>query len=255
MKVALFQQDISWSDIDNNLDRIEQKISQLDDDIDLVVLPEMFTTGFDMNPKPLAEPMEGKTHRRMQVWASTYQLTIIGSIIIRESDFYFNRCLCIHTNGRTDHYDKRHLFSFAGEDQAYQAGTHRKTFRIGPWTLLPQICYDLRFPVWSRNDLHYDIMIYMANWPAPRIDAWQTLLKARAIENQCYVLGVNRVGKDPNGHLYPGSSSIIRFDGQTLQFDQHATEQVLVHSLSQSKLLDYRRLYRFLDDRDTFQIK
>ena len=199
INVTLIQSDIIWEDKVSNLKNYQNKISQIES-TDLIVLPEMFTTGFSMNPKDISETMSGETIQWMKSNASKMNSAICGSIIIEEDDKYFNRFIWVNPDGSICQYDKKHLFSFAGEDKNYTAGNEKIIIEYKGWKICPLVCYDLRFPVWSRNSEDYDLLIYVANWPTKRKLAWKSLLVARAIENQCYVIGVNRVGKDENNH-------------------------------------------------------
>jgi len=208
ISVSIIQSDIIWEDRLSNLENYQNKINQIES-TDLIVLPEMFTTGFSMNPKDISETMSGETIQWMKANASKMNSAICGSIIIEEDDKYFNRFIWVNPDGSIHHYDKKHLFSFAGEDKNYTSGNNKLIIEYKGWKICPLICYDLRFPVWSRNSEGYDLLIYVANWPDKRKLAWKTLLTARAIENQCYVIGVNRVGKDTKNY-YSGEIHILK---------------------------------------------
>ena len=208
LQIAIIQSDIVWENPEKNIAHFNQKFKNLPLTTDLVILPEMFTTGFSMNPHRLSETMNGQSVSWMQQWAIRNQIAICGSLIISEQSNYYNRFVFVYPNGEIKHYNKRHLFSIAGEHKMYTAGSSQTIVNYKEWKLSLQICYDLRFPVWSRQSKsNYDALIYVASWPTPRIHAWDTLLKARAIENMCYCIGANRVGKDANGHAYPGPVS------------------------------------------------
>lgn len=253
LNVVLFQLDLIWESPKENLKKVSSFIDSLSNDIDLIVLPEMFTTGFTMNPHNSDEFIAGDSIKWMQNKAIERHIAIIGSIVIEEEKNYFNRLVFVHTNGKIETYDKRHLFTYGGEDKVYSLGKERLIVDYKGWKICPMICYDLRFPVWSRNDVDYDILIYVANWPKPRIDAWDALLKARAIENMCYTIGVNRVGVDGNNLEYIGHSQTIDMLGNQLNFSMN-DEIVSEIQLEKEKLNSAREKFRFLDDRDSFKI-
>lgn len=248
------QMDIAWHDPRQNREKIEDFASQLPADLDILFLPEMFTTGFTMEPGTCFEQMDGKTFQWMHRLAARLDAVVAGSIVIGESGQYFNRFLAVFPDGHTESYNKRHLFNHAGEGAHYMPGQERKTFTWRGWRIMPQICYDLRFPVWSRNDIDYDLLVYVANWPAPRIHHWDQLLLARAIENQSYGLGVNRVGQDAHGLIYPGHSGMVSFDG-TWMVHTVENEGAFWTRLDREKLIAYRSAFAFLEDRDTFSIQ
>ena len=249
MNITTIQSNIIWEDKDSNLKNYQSKIDNIESD--LIILPEMFTTGFTMDPKPHAEKMDGKTVQWMKENASKINSAICGSIIIEEDDKYFNRFIWVNPDGSIHHYDKRHLFSFAGEDEYYTPGDSKIVIEYKGWKICPLICYDLRFPVWSRNVEDYDVLIYVANWPNKRKMAWRSLLVARAIENQCYVIGVNRVGEDGNNLSYNGDTSLINALGETLYINSQ-TEDVFTTTLSKLELSKVRNLLPFLKDKDNF---
>jgi predicted amidohydrolase len=250
--VTLIQSDIIWEDKISNLKRYQEKIDKIES-TDLIVLPEMFTTGFSMNPKDISETMNGETVQWMKDNASKMNSAVCGSIIIEEDDKYFNRFIWVNPDGSTHHYDKKHLFSFAGEDKNYTAGNEKIIIEYKGWKICPLVCYDLRFPVWSRNSEDYDLLIYVANWPTKRKLAWKSLLVARAIENQCYVIGVNRVGRDENNHYYSGDSSLINALGETLYTNSHI-EETYSNTISKYDLNKVRTQLPFLNDKDNFKI-
>ncbi len=208
LTVSIIQSTLSWENKDENLASFSDKIYAIKEATDLIVLPEMFTSGFSMKPALFAEDLEGKTLHWMQKWAEDKNCVITGSIIVKEQNKFYNRLLWVKPNGSYEHYDKRHLFRFAGEDKQYTAGNRKLIVDLHGWKLCPLICFDLRFPVWSRNREDYDCLLYVANWPEARSKAWTTLLEARAHENQCYVIGVNRIGKDGNDIPHNGCSAI-----------------------------------------------
>ena len=254
LKTTLIQSDTIWGAIDKNLQNLSQKIDAIAEKTDLIVLPEMFSTGFNMKPDTVAETMEGTAITWMKTKAAEKKCAISGSLIISENGNYYNRFVFVHHSGALVHYDKKHLFTLAGEDKIYTAGTNRLLFEYKGWKISPFVCYDLRFPVWSRNTENYDIVIYSANWPKPRINAWDTLLEARAIENMCYCIGVNRVGKDENNLEYSGHSKVISPLGNILQETLNNMEDSITVSLSKSDLKKTRDKFQFLNDKDNFEL-
>lgn len=253
LSVGLVQCALHWEDKDANLAMFDRYGNETKGKLDLLVLPEMFSTGFSMNPSRHFETMDGPTVRWMIQSANLLSCTIIGSIIISENGHYYNRLICAKKDGSLSCYDKRHLFSMAGEHRAYRAGNERLIIEEKGWSICPLICYDLRFPVWSRNDDSYDLLIYTANWPATRIEAWNALLCARAIENQSYVIGVNRIGSDGNDYEYPGSSRIYDAAGKNI-LDVAGKDGIFRKTLSAKKQEDIRGQLPFLKDRDSFSI-
>jgi omega-amidase len=255
LKVALIQSNLVWENPEQNRINFTNKISAILESIDLIVLPEMFTSGFTMNPTTVAETMTGDTISWMQKLANLKKSAITGSIVIEENDHYYNRLLFIFPSGKIDYYDKKHTFTLAGEHKAYQAGSNLITVSYLGWKICPLVCYDLRFPVWSRNTNDYDVLLYVANWPKIRIAAWDTLLKARAIENMTYSIGVNRVGLDGNKHEYSGNSGAYDVLGKrmdTIPTEQEATEII---TLKKKHISKYRDKLGFLKDRDLFTLK
>lgn len=257
LTVTLIQSELFWEKKGANLDMFEQKIMSIDQHTHLVILPEMFSTGFSMNAESMAEDMEGPTVSRMKMIAAKKKVILTGSIIIKENGNYFNRLIWVLPNGTVGHYDKRHLFAFAKEDRHYTAGNKRLIASVNGWKINLQVCYDLRFPVWSRqsagNEPEYDVLIYVANWPEKRSHAWKTLLTARAIENQCYTIGVNRVGKDANDISYSGNSMITGPLGDLL-YQKENEEDVFTFTLDKKELKDCRERFPFLKDADDFKI-
>jgi predicted amidohydrolase len=251
INVTLIQSDIIWEDRISNLKKYQEKINQIES-TDLIILPEMFTTGFSMSPKGISENMNGETIKWMKQNAHKMNSAICGSIIIEEDSKYFNRFIWVNPDGSIHHYDKRHLFSFAGENENYTAGSEKIIIEYKGWKICPLICYDLRFPVWSRNSEDYDLLIYVANWPDKRKSAWKSLLTARAIENQCYVIGVNRVGEDSKNY-YSGDSSLINPLGETLYTNSHI-EEIYSNTISKYDLNKIRTQLPFLNDKDNFKI-
>jgi predicted amidohydrolase len=251
INVTLIQSDIIWEDRISNLKKYQEKINQIES-TDLIILPEMFTTGFSMSPKGISENMNGETIQWMKQNAHKINSAICGSIIIEEDSKYFNRFIWVNPDGSIHHYDKRHLFSFAGENENYTPGNEKIIIEYKGWKICPLICYDLRFPVWSRNSEDYDLLIYVANWPDKRKSAWKSLLTARAIENQCYVIGVNRVGEDSKNY-YSGDSSLINALGETLYTNSHI-EEIYSNTISKYDLNKIRTQLPFLNDKDNFKI-
>lgn len=254
MKIALIQSDLYWEDASENRKSFESKINQVDSDVDLVVLPEMFSTGFTMKAREVAETMQGETVLWLQSLAKQKNFAITGSLIIVEKEKYYNRMLFVFPSGEIQYYDKRHLFSLAGEDKCYTSGNKKVIVEYLGWKICLQVCYDLRFPVFARNVENYDLLLYVANWPKVRTNAWDTLLKARAIENLSYVVGVNRVGLDANNYEHIGHSQVIDFLGNFI-LDPQETEAVFVVELDKKVLLETRKKFDFLSDKDIFEIK
>lgn len=236
---------------------LEEKILSASPNSHIIVLPEMFTTGFTMNCKNLAESMDGPTVIWMQKIAKAKNAILAGSLIIREKEAYFNRLIWMLPTGEYGFYDKRHLFSYAGEDKHYTRGNKKLVGNVNGWKINLQVCYDLRFPVWSRQpvgqDMHYDMLINVANWPDKRSAAWKSLLTARAIENQCFVIGVNRVGTDGNGHHYDGCSGILDPLGNLL-WTKENTEEIHTHTFHKADLEKVRSHFPFLNDADEYHI-
>jgi len=253
LKVALIQADLVWENPTENRIRFEEKINQITTDVSIIILPEMFTTGFTMNTS-LAETMNGKTVLWMQELSKKHCAAIVGSIIIKEDNYFYNRMLFVHPSGKIDFYDKRHLFTLAGEEKVFTAGNKHVIVSFKGWKISLQICYDLRFPVWARNTQNYDILLYVASWPKPRTTAWETLLKARAIENMSYVIGVNRVGIDAHQNKYTGNSIVIDGLGNTICPLISEKETIIRATLVKSELEKTRTKFHFLEDADSFTI-
>ena len=251
LKVTLIQADLAWEDIDANLAAFEKRIDALADDTHLIVLPEMFTTGFSMNAPALAEDMQGRTASWLKDMARRRGADVVGGSMIREGDRYVNRLLWAAPDGALQWYDKRHLLGVAGEDRAYSRGWEKLTVSLQGWRIRPFICYDLRFPIWLRNLERppYDLALVIANWPSVRAHHWRMLLPARAIENQCFVVGVNRIGSDGNGLAYCGDSAVIDPLGNIL-FQKRDVPAVHTATLSYASLAEYRRTFPVLDDAD-----
>ena len=255
LNIVGIQSSIVWEKPAANLEYFGQQISKLPSTVDLVILPEMFTTGFSMNPISIAETMEGPSIKWMVTTAKTNRMALVGSVVIKENAQYFNRLFFIHPNGHIETYDKRHLFTLAKENDQYTSGEERLIVFYKGWRICPLICYDLRFPVWSRNTNEYDLLVYVANWPSIRIHAWDTLLKARAIENMSYCIGVNRVGKDENGYEYNGHTAIYNFLGEKLSRTIEGKENILQCVVSKNELQKIRQKLNFLEDQDAFKIE
>lgn len=253
MQVNIIQCNISWQDAEANLAYIESKLNELEPGADLVVLAEMFTTGVTTKVENIAESMQGTTVTTLKKWAKQYDLALCGSILIEENGKYYNRFIFITPEGEVNTYDKRHLFKLGGEHKVLEAGCRCDIIEYRGWRIKPQICYDLRFPVWSRNTDKYDVLIYVANWPKSRDYAYQTLLKARAIENQAYVCACNRIGVDGNKIVYAGGSMVIDAKGNT-QADAADQEMVLTTELSRKNLDIFRERFTVLDDGDEFAV-
>jgi predicted amidohydrolase len=256
---TLIQTSLHWEDKRANLQMLEEKISSLQQKTQVVVLPEMFSTGFSMKPEQLAETMEGDTVAWMKRIAAEKKVILTGSVIIEENGKYFNRSIWMLPNGQYGCYNKRHLFAFAGEDKHYTGGTERFIASANGLKVNLMVCYDLRFPVWARqqfdeeNNFEYDVLIYVANWPERRSTAWKTLLQARAIENQCYVIGVNRVGNDGNDIYHSGDSMVVSPLGEVLYHKAH-DEDVFTITLKKEDLNEIREKFQFWRDADQFQI-
>jgi len=255
LHIAIIQSNLIWENPAQNRLNFMQKIEELDTNVDLIILPEMFTSGFTMSPEVVAETMDGITIQWMLSLASRKATAIVGSLVIKENDNYYNRLVFIHPNGVIDSYDKRHTFTLAGEDKVYTKGEAQLIVNYKGFKIKPLVCYDLRFPVWSRLADNYDILIYVANWPTKRILAWDTLLQARAIENMSYCIGVNRVGLDANNYHYPGHSTVYSALGEKLTDVKPDLEGVLLVTLSKSHIETTRNKLRFLDDKDLFSLE
>jgi predicted amidohydrolase len=251
LSVHLLQTNLHWENPTANLAMLEEKMEEISPPTDLIVLPEMFTTGFTMNASAFAEPMNLTTCKWLQQQAKKKNAVVTGSCIIKEKEQFFNRLLWVEPNGKIDFYDKKHLFRMAGEHEVYTQGNKRIIKNIKGWNIFPLICYDLRFPVWSRNvHLAYDVILYVANWPNPRLNAWDILLQARAIENQAYSIGVNRVGTDAKGNEYNGNSAVYDFKGNTLIKIENGEEKIAHIILEKAPLNDFREKFPIYLDAD-----
>ena len=262
LTITTIQTILHWEDSNANLQMLEHTINSISDKTEIVILPEMFSTGFSMRPKSLAEKMDGKTVSWMKKMAAERKIILTGSVIIEENNNYYNRLIWMLPNGQYGYYDKRHLFAYAGEHEHFSKGNKRFIASVNGWKINLVVCYDLRFPVWSRQSLkpqekpspEYDLFICVANWPERRSFAWKTLLQARAIENQCFVAGVNRVGKDGNDINYSGDSMVINPLGEVL-YQKSGDEDVNTITLERQKLDDIRTKFPFWKDADEFHIE
>ncbi|HYM95298.1 MAG TPA: amidohydrolase [Chitinophagaceae bacterium] len=265
LNITTIQSNLHWEDKAANLALFANKIRSIQEETEIVVLPEMFSTGFSMSPEKLAETMEGETIQWMKKVANENNIILTGSVIIEESGNYYNRLIWMLPNGQSGHYDKRHRFAYAGENDKYTAGTKRLIASVKGWKINLLVCYDLRFPVWSRQspplfreegqrgEVEYDVLIYVANWPERRSIAWKTLLAARAIENQCYVIGVNRVGNDGNNIYHSGDSMIVDPLGEVL-YHSSDEEDIFTIALDKTHLQNVREKFPFWKDADRFRI-
>ena len=251
MKTVLIQTDIIWENPSENRRILEEKINNITDEIDLIILPEMFTSGFTMHPDLVAETMDGATISWLKEIAKTKNCAITGSLVITENGNFYNRMVFVFPDGKVRHYDKRHLFTLAGEDKVYTSGKEKIIVKYNDWKICLQVCYDLRFPVFSRNTENYDLLIYVASWPKARTNAWDILLKARAVENLSYVIGVNRIGTDNNNLEYIGHSQIIDELGNFF-IEPIENEGVFITNLDKNKMLETRNKLNFLEDKDGF---
>jgi predicted amidohydrolase len=259
LTITGIQTNLQWEDKKANLALFEEKINSIKQKTEIVLLPETFTTGFSMQPSKLAETMDGETIQWMKKIAAAKKIILAGSVIIEDGGNYFNRLVWMLPNGQYGVYDKRHRFAYAGEDEQFTAGTKRLIASVKGWKINLLVCYDLRFPAWSRQNPstdsapEYDVLIYVANWPERRINAWKTLLQARAIENQCYVIGVNRTGVDGNNISYCGDSMVIDPLGEVL-YNKKDDEDIFTVTLDKDHLNSVREKFPFWKDADRFQI-
>lgn len=263
LSVTLIQTNLHWENKQANLAMFENKLRQIEEPTHLVLLPEMFSTGFSMRPKELAETMSGDTVAWMKAQSAQHKIVLAGSMMIKEEENYYNRFVWMLPNGQSGYYNKRHLFAFAGENQHYTAGSKRIIAQLMGWKINLQVCYDLRFPAWARQQIQhtngepqpeYDVLVYVANWPERRSHAWKTLLCARAIENQCYVIGLNRVGKDGNEIYHSGNSMVIDPLGEVL-YHCADDEDIFTIQLQKEQLQSVREKFPFWKDADRFSIE
>ncbi|MDR5589127.1 amidohydrolase [Christiangramia sp. SM2212] len=254
LNIAFIQANLHWEDSEANRKLFSEEISKISDEVELIILPEMFTTGFSMNAEKLAEPTEAETLNWMKETAMKKSAAVTGSVIITENSNYYNRMFFVFPDGSYKIYDKRHTFTLAKEDETYTAGTERLIVEYKGWKICPLICYDLRFPVWARNTVDYDLLIYVANWPEKRVNAWDALLKARAIENMTYCIGVNRTGEDGDGYIYNGHSAAYGPLGEELTELNRSDEFIAEFSIEKEALNEVRSKLKFLQDRDSFTL-
>ena len=256
LRISMVQSHIIWEDRDENLGYYGELLRRVSGKTDIAVLPETFTTGFSMEVEKLADTMDGVTIRTVKEWAKKYKLAVVGSFIVKENDSYFNRAFFVTPEEEVYTYDKRHLFRMAGEDQSFKAGETQKIVRYRDWNICLQVCYDLRFPVWSRNvGNQYDLLIYVANWPEARKKVWKTLLQVRAIENMAYVCGVNRVGVDGKGFTYRGDSMVFSPKGKKLADAGKREEITRTCTLVRTDLENLRTKFPVWMDADSFELK
>ncbi|WP_299902441.1 amidohydrolase [uncultured Aquimarina sp.] len=255
LQIALIQSHLAWENPIQNRAVFEQKIKAVKPKTDLIILPEMFTTGFTMNAAEVAETMHGETIKWLQELAKEKDCAIAGSIIIKDNSAYYNRFLFVESNGTIQKYDKHQLFTLAKEDEVFTAGNEEVIVVYKNWKIKPQICYDLRFPVWARNTVEYDLLLYVASWPKPRINAWDVLLQARAIENMSYCVGVNRVGLDGKGYEYNGHSAVYDVLGNSVLEENPVEKEVVLYAtLDKEHIEKTRKKLPFLQDADPFRI-
>ncbi len=256
LTITIIQTHLFWEDIEKNLEHFNSKIASVNELTDIIVLHEMFTTGFTMNPTLLAEEHGGKGLQWMIATAKLKQCVLIGSISVKDKWHFYNRLYWVKPDGSYEFYDKRHLFKMGNEDKHYTAGNKKLVLDYKGWKICPLICYDLRFPVWSKNrkENTYDVLIYVANWPQVRSYPWKQLLIARAIENQAYVVGVNRIGDDGNSIAHSGDSAIINARGELISTTKEHEDKIETVSLSYNYLKDFRLAFPVLLDGDNFEV-
>lgn len=255
LRISIVQTDIVWENKQENLRMLREKLKALYGTTEIVVLPEMFSTGFSMNSRELAETVLGETVLCLKQWADEFQIAICGSFICEEQEKYFNRAFFITPEGEEYHYDKKHLFRMGNEREHFSAGDHKRIIPYQGWNICLLVCYDLRFPVWSRNvNNEYDLLIYVASWPQARRLAWDTLLRARALENMCYVCGVNRTGTDGNKLIYNGGSIVYSAKGEALCSVPDGEEGTATASLSRDALQHFREKFPVWRDADAFRL-
>lgn len=261
LKIAIIQKHVAWEDSNANLSDFESQINEIGNSVDIIMLPEMFDSGFTMNASKVSQDTNGPALKQMKRWSQNSDALVLGSIIVQEKGQYFNRLLWVEPGGDFYYYDKRHLFRMGDEHKIYSQGKEKLIKVWKGWRIYPLICYDLRFPVWSRNrlmpetkELEYDLLIYLANWPSSRITVWDTLLKARALENQAYVAGVNRVGNDGEGISYNGHSQLIDYKG-TVVMNLGEKVDTRIIEIDKQPLLDFRQKFPAYLDADSFEVQ
>lgn len=252
--LALIQTSLHWQNKVANFQAFNQLIPQVKG-ADLILLPEMFTTGFSMEPQGLADTPEGESLNWLREKAKEANAAICGSLIVQENRSYYNRLYFVFPDGEYEIYNKRHLFTLAGEEKVYSPGKEKLIVNFRGWRINPQVCYDLRFPVWCRNTVDFDLQFFVANWPARRSTAWKTLLKARSIENMCYVAGLNRIGDDGNGVYHSGDSAVYNALGDKISKTKPGEVSCETVTLSAEELTKTREKFAFLNDRDAFELK
>ena len=260
LKVTIVQSELHWENIPKNLDMFAQKIKAINEPTDIILLPEMFSTGFTMQPEKFAEKMDGSAVTWMKEIAKRANCVVTGSLVIKENGNYHNRLIWMRAEGSFEFYDKRHLFRYGNEDKHYSAGNKKIIVELNGWKICPLVCYDLRFPIWSRNRFKsgvwdYDILIYVANWPERRNHPWKTLLMARSMENQSYVIGLNRVGNDGNEVYHSGDSAIINFKGEAISKTKAKEESVETVTISYNDLTEFRKSFPVGLDTDQFDLR
>ncbi len=253
LHIALVQSDLIWENPEKNRQKFGKLFRKIGDKTDVIVLPEMFTTGFTMHPERIDEKQGNATLEWMKEQAKTFNAAITGSILYPEGTTYYNRLFFVLPDQTFYSYDKKHTFTYAGENKRYSSGNERVIITYKNFRIYPLICYDLRFPVWSRYKGDYDVLLYVANWPKPRMEAWDTLLKARAIENMSFTIGLNRVGEDPNGHQYTGHTAVFDPLGDRLAYSE--SPEIIETTLKLEHLKEIRGNFRFLEDRDSFSLR
>lgn len=265
MNVTLIQTSLYWEDRDKNISHFDNLLNAVKERTDLIVLPEMFTTGFTMKPETVAEKSNGATLNWLKEKAKSKNAVITGSVSVEENGKYYNRLYWVEPSGKVSVYNKRHLFRMGKEEQHYTMGDAKIVKTINDWKIFPLVCYDLRFPVWSRNkfkktspascEAEYDVLVYVANWPEVRSYPWKQLLIARAIENQCYVVGLNRIGKDGNGFDHSGDSMVINPRGEVISAIKPHEETIQTISLNKNYLEEFRKIFPVGLDADEFELK
>lgn len=256
LKITLIQTNLVWENKQANIDMLSKKIESITEKTQLIILPEMFSTGFSMQPHLYAEDMNGYCVNWMKETAAKFKVILCGSLMIKEDDKFYNRLIWMQPDGKYGFYNKRHCFGYAGEDKHYTSGNKKLIAQVNGFKINLQICYDLRFPVWARQQKEnlYDILIYVANWPERRSYAWKSLLTARAIENQCYVIGVNRVGIDGNNINHSGDSSVINPLGEIV-YTKNSDEDIFTFTINKKEIEEVREKFPFWKDADDFIIK
>lgn len=260
LKIALIQSELVWENTEANLNHFDFLLGKIKEQVDLVILPEVFNTAFPVDPEKFAETTSGPTIKWLEQKAVQLNCTISGSILLKKSEEYFNTLISMNPDGNYDQYSKRHVFHLGDEADTISPGSERIIIKLKNWKIRPMVCYDLRFPVWSKNTysdetFEYDLLFYVANWPASRSYPWKQMLISRAIENQAYVIGVNRVGKDGVGNNYSGDSMLIDPRGQIQKLLQANREEISIVELSYKSLIDFRKKFNVGPDWDNFTIK